>query len=68
MERCTKIMSWSKEEEESYAHMASIKRHMIDCVVCQCPITPIEQKRNEGMCNFCHAEVTIRKDKNHDTE
>ena len=48
--------------------MASIKRHMIDCVVCQCPITPIEQKRNEGMCNFCHAEVTIRKDKNHDTE
>ena len=68
MGRCTKIMSWSKEEEESYAHIAKIKSYLIDCVVCQCPITPIEQKKNEGMCNFCHAEVTIRKDKNHDTE
>ena len=57
-------MPWSKEEEEGYAHMASIKAHMIDCVVCQCPITPIEQKKNEGMCNHCHAEVAIRRDSN----
>ena len=61
-------MPWSKEEEEGDAHMASIKAHMFDCVVSECHITPIEQKKNEGMCNHCHAEVTIRKDKNHDTE
>ena len=66
MERCIKIMTWTKELEESYAHIASIKRHLIDCVVCQSPITPIEQKKNEGMCNHCYAEVTIRKGSNHD--
>ena len=59
-------MPWTKELEESYAHIASIKRHLIDCVVCQSPITPIEQKKNEGMCNHCYAEVTIRKGSNHD--
>ena len=55
-------MPWTKEEEEGYAHMASIKAHMIDCVVCECPITPTEQKKNNGMCDHCHAETMIRKD------
>ena len=63
MGKCIEIMSWSKELQESYAHIASIKRHMIDCVICECPITPIEQKKNEGMCNHCYAEITIRKGK-----
>ncbi len=63
---CIKIMPWSKKLEKSYAHIASIKRHLIDCVVCQCPITPIEQKKNDGMCDYCHAEVTIRKGNKHD--
>ena len=62
MERCTKIMPWSKKLEESYAHIASIKRHLIDCVICECPITLEEQKKNDGMCRHCHAEVTIRKE------
>jgi len=56
-------MPWTKEEEEGYAHMASIKAHMIDCVVCECPITPTEQKKNNGMCDHCHGETMIRKNK-----
>ena len=58
-------MPWTKELQDSYEHISKIKSYLIDCVVCQCPITPIEQKKNEGMCNYCHAEVTIRRDSNH---
>ena len=64
MGKCIEIMSWSKELQESYAHQHNIKVHMIDCVVCECPITSIEQKKNDGMCKYCHAEVTIRKGDN----
>jgi hypothetical protein len=66
MGKCIKIMPWSKELQEGYAHIAKIKSYLIDCVICECPITPIEQKKNEGMCDYCHAEVTIRKGRNHD--
>ena len=53
-------MPWTKELQESYKHIARIKAYLIDCVVCQCPITPIEQKKNEGMCNHCHEEYEGR--------
>ena len=49
-------MPWSKELQESYEHQQKIRYHMIDCMVCQCPITPTEQKKNEGMCNFCYED------------
>ena len=50
------IMSWSKELEESYAYQQKIRDYMIDCVICEFPITPTEQWHNEGMCNFCYEE------------
>ena len=49
-------MSWSKELEESYAYQQKIRDYMIDCVICEFPITPTEQKNNKGMCNFCVEE------------
>ena len=49
-------MSWSKELEESYAYQQNIRDYMIDCVICEFPITPTEQWHNEGMCNFCYEE------------
>jgi len=50
-------MPWTKELQESYKHIQEIRNYLIDCVVCQCPITPIEQKKNEGMCNHCYGEI-----------
>ena len=57
-------MPWSKELQESYAHAARIKGYLIDCVVCESPITPKERDNNSGMCRHCHAEVTMRKGDN----
>ena len=47
-------MPWSKEMQESYALQQKIRRHMIDCVICECPITPKERDENEKMCNYCY--------------
>ncbi len=55
------MSDWTKDEIESYAHIAKIKSYMLDCVVCSCPITRKEQEENDGMCPYCHAETTIRK-------
>ena len=55
MGRCTKIMTWSKELQERYDHIANIKRHLIDCVVCQSPITQKDFDEKDGMCGWCNA-------------
>jgi len=57
-------MAWPKELQKSYAHQHNTKEYMIDCVVCGSPITPKERDKNSGMCEHCHAEVTIRKGDN----
>ena len=44
-------MAWSKELEESYAHQQVKKSYMLDCVVCECPITQKEKNENKGMCD-----------------
>ena len=53
-------MAWSKEQESSYAHQAKKRAYLIDCVVCESPITPKEHDENKGMCDFCYEEI-IRK-------
>ena len=47
-------MPWSKEMQESYALQQKIRRHMIDCMSCECPITQKEHDENEKMCNYCY--------------
>ena len=49
-------MPWSKEEEKSYGYQQKIRRYMIDCVECECPITQKEHDENEGMCTYCYEE------------
>ena len=47
-------MPWSKKEQESYDRLQEIREYMIDCVVCECPITPKERDEYNGRCNYCY--------------
>ena len=49
-------MAWSKEQESSYAHQQEIRAYLIDCVVCESPITPKDRDENDGMCKYCYEE------------
>ena len=49
-------MAWSKELEKSYAHQRKIRYYMIDCVVCDSPITPKDRDENDEMCKHCYKE------------
>ena len=49
-------MPWSKEQESSYAHQQEIRAYLIDCVVCESPITPKDRDENNGMCKHCYEE------------
>jgi rRNA maturation endonuclease Nob1 len=46
-------MVWSKDLEESYKRIQAIRAYMLDCPVCDCPITSKEHDENEGMCDYC---------------
>ena len=50
-------MPWSKKEQESYDRLQEIREYMIDCVVCECPITQREHDENDGMCDHCYKEI-----------
>ena len=49
-------MVWSKEQESSYAHQQKIRAYLIDCVICESPITPKDRDENDGMCKYCYEE------------
>ena len=42
--------------QESYAHQRKIRYYMIDCVVCDSPITPKDRDENDEMCKHCYKE------------
>lgn len=46
-------MAWSKELEESYKRIQVKRSYMLDCVVCDAPITPKEHDENDGKCDYC---------------
>ncbi len=54
-------MPWSKDLKESYAQIHKIRTYLIDCVVCDSPITPKERDENEGMCDYCYKEKSEKK-------
>ena len=49
-------MPWSKEQESSYAHQAKIRGYLIDCIVCESPITSKDRDENDGRCKHCYEE------------
>ena len=52
-------MAWSKDLEESYAHQQKIRAYLIDCVVCESPITQKEHDENKGMCDYCAGKECV---------
>ena len=52
-------MPWSKDLEKSYAYQQKIRAYLIDCVVCESPITPKERDENDEMCNYCYKEKNL---------
>ena len=52
-------MPWSKDLEESYEQIQIKRSYMLDCVVCDSPITPKEQNKNNGMCDYCAGKENV---------
>ena len=55
-------MPWSKELQSTYAHQQEIRGYLIDCVICESPITSKDHDENDGMCKYCYEEKVKKRD------
>jgi hypothetical protein len=56
------MMDWSRELLKSWKSQQDIKKDILDCLSCGCPITKKDFDEYNKMCSWCYSQVLLEID------